>query len=831
VLPERHGVQIRLSVDGPDPSGGRAFTVDSRGDEGGDWTRHATGTLTPQAAPVTDDLVAWPPSGAEPVDLDAHHAATAASGLDHGPAFQGLRAAWRTGDEVFAEVTLPDGLADPGFGLHPALLAAALHLTGDGTGPQGLPLSWTGVRLLATGATSLRVRLTPVGTDAVAVLAADGSGEPVAAVDGLTLRPLTADRLDAARSAHRDSLYEVTWAPMPDAGTEPGTWAVIGGDTAPLAHALTAAGEPVDEHTDLEALIAAVDAGLPVPTCVAMTPAEHATTPREATHHTLDLLQKWLADDRFTASRLVLVTTGAVAGAPDDAVPDLVRAPAWGLVRSAQSEHPRRFVLADVDGDEKSLRMLPAAVATGEPQVVIRNGTATVARLARLTTPADAPGQPAFTPDSTVLITGGLGVLGGITARHLVTRHGVRHLVLTGRRGPATPGAEELREELTALGARVTVAACDVGDRAAVAALLAAHPVTAIVHTAGALDDSVIESLTPEHLDTVFAPKADGALHLHELTREHDLTAFVLFSAAAGVFGGPGQGNYAAANAFLDALARHRRAAGLPATSLAWGLWAEASGITGHLDDADVRRLARGGMVPLASDDGMALFDTACAAGATTAVPAALDLATLRANPEQVRPLLRALVPTPARRTARAADNGSDGAVPLTQRLAGLTEGEQDRALAHLVRTHTAAVLGFTGPEAVSADRAFKELGFDSLTAVELRNRLDAEVGTKLPATLVFDHPTPAALAAHLRTTVLAGHGTPAAAVLSELNRLTATISRLDPDDALVGDIRLRLRSLLSTWDDKEPEATADDLDSATLDDVFSIIDEELGNS
>ncbi|MEV0126770.1 SDR family NAD(P)-dependent oxidoreductase [Streptomyces sp. NPDC050703] len=830
VLPERDGVQLRLSLEGPDASGGRAFTVDSRGDEGGDWTRHATGTLTPQPAPVTDDLVAWPPGEAEPVDLEQHYATVTASGLDHGPAFRGLRAAWRKGDEVFAEVTLPDGLTDTGFGLHPALLDAALHATGLGTGSQGLlPFSWAGVRLLATGATSLRARLTPAGVDTVAVLVTDGSGEPVAAVDELSLRPLSADQLNAARSAHRDALFEVTWAPMPDAAPETGTWAVIGGDTARLAHALTAAGEPVDEHTDLAALLAAVDAGLPVPRCVAVTPGENATTPRETAHHTLDLLQKWLADDRFTATRLVLVTSGAVPAGPDDAVPDLVRAPAWGLVRSAQSEHPERFVLADVDGEEKSLRRLPAAVATGEPQVVIRNGTATVARLARLTAPADTPEQPAFTPESTVLITGGLGVLGATTARHLVTRHGVRDLVLTGRRGPATPGADELRRELAGLGARVTVAACDVGDRAALAALLAEHPVTAVVHTAGTLDDSVIESLTPRHIDTVFAPKADAALHLHELTRDQNLTAFVLFSAAAGVFGGPGQGNYAAANAFLDALAQHRRAQGLPATSLAWGLWAEASGITGHLDDADVQRMARGGMTPLSNATGMALFDAAQATGTATAVPAALDLTTLRADPEQVRPLLRGLIPTPLRRAARTGDGTTT--VPLAQRLAGLTEAEQDRALVQLVRTHTAAVLGFTGPEAVEAERAFKELGFDSLTAVELRNRLDAEVDSRLPATLVFDHPNPAALAAHLRTTVLTGDNTPAAEVLGELNRLSVTISKLDPNDALAGDIRLRLRSLLSTWDESESEAPKDDLTSATLDDVFDIIDEELGKS
>ncbi|WP_198550428.1 type I polyketide synthase, partial [Streptomyces silvensis] len=848
VLPERDGVQIRLSLDGPDTAGARAFTVDSRRDEGGDWTRHATGTLTAAAAPVTGGLVAWPPAEAEPVDLDPHHAAVAASGRDHGPAFQGLTAAWRKGDEVFAEAVLPDGLADEGFGLHPALLDAALHAVGLGVGSDGLPFSWAGARLVATGATELRVRLTPVGVDAVAVLVADGSGEPVAAVDELSLRPLTADQLDAARSAHRDSLFEVAWVPMPDTAPEPGTWAVVGGDTARVAHALTAAGEPVDEYRDLAGLRAAVDAGAPVPRWVAVEPGEGATTPREATHRTLGLLQRWLADDRFADARLVCVTSGAVAAGPDDDVPDLVRAPAWGLVRSAQSEHPGRFTLVDVtgpadlaegpagvvalpdaDGHEKSLRRLPAAVATGEPQIAVRNGTATVARLARLAVPAETSGRVPFTADSKVLVTGGLGVLGGLTARHLVTRHGVRDLVLTGRRGPATPGAEELRRDLAELGARVTVAACDVGDRDAVAALLAEHPVTAVVHTAGVLDDSVLESLTPEHVDKVFRPKADAALHLHELTRDADLTAFVLFSGAAGVFGSPGQGNYAAANAFLDALARHRRARGLPATSLAWGLWAEASGITGHLDAADVQRMARGGMNPLPSADGMALFDAVHTTGTAAAVPAALDLAALRAHPEQVPPLLRGLVPTTARRSARS--GGGAAPVPLAQRLAGLTEAEQDRALVQLVRTHTAAVLGFPGPDSVEAERAFKELGFDSLTAVELRNRLDAEVDTRLPATLVFDHPNPAALAAHLRTTVLADGGTPAAAVLDELNKLTVTIAKLDPDDVLAGDIRLRLRSLLSTWDESEPEAAADDLDSATLDDVFDIIDEELGKS
>ncbi|WP_203843811.1 type I polyketide synthase [Winogradskya humida] len=830
VMPEREGVQLRLSLDGPDGSGRRAFIVDSRRDEG-TWTRHATGRLAATAQAITDDLAAWPPSGAEPVDLTGHYAAVAASGLDYGPAFQGLRAVWRRDDEVYAEVALPDGVADNGFGLHPALLDAALHAIGLGARQEGLrlPFSWAGARLQATGATALRARVTPVRGDVVAVLLADGAGQPVAAVDELSLRAATADRLELAAAVHRDSLFEMTWVPMPDAAPGTGSWAAIGGGAGSAAHALRAAGMPVSEHGDVAGLLTAVEGGAPVPRYVIVAADENAATAYEATSRTLALLQEWLAADRLAPAQLVVVTRGAVAAGPDEDVPDLVRAPVWGLVRSAQSEHPGRFVLADVDGHEKSLRALAAAVPAGEPQFTIRDGVASCARLARLAPPAGTSGPVAFGPAGTVLITGGLGVLGAVTARHLVARHGVRDLVLTGRRGPGTPGAQELRRDLEELGARVAVVACDVGDRAAVAALLAEHPVTAVVHTAGVLDDGVVESLTPGQVAAVLRPKADAALHLHELTRDRELTAFVLFSAAAGVLGSPGQGNYAAANAFLDALAQHRRAAGLPATSLAWGLWAQASGITGHLGNADVQRMTRGGMVPLSSEDGMALFDTAHATGAAAVIPAAINLTALRANPEQVRPLLRGLVPTPARRNAQSGDDSA--AVTLGRRLTGLAEAEQDRLLVHVVRTHTAAVLGFEGPEAVEANRAFKELGFDSLTAVELRNRLDVAVGSRLPATLVFDHPTPAALAASLRATVFADRGTPAAEVLSDLNKLTITIAKLDSDDALAGDIRLRLRSLLSIWDEQQPEPDTDDLSSATFDNVFDIIDEELGKS
>nr|WP_318552260.1 beta-ketoacyl reductase [Kitasatospora fiedleri] len=328
-----------------------------------------------------------------------------------------------------------------------------------------------------------------------------------------------------------------------------------------------------------------------------------------------------------------------------------------------------------------------------------------------------------------MLITGGTGTLGRLVARHLRERHGIRHLLLLGRSAAEVDFDAE-------------VVACDVADRDALAAVLdaipAAHPLTAVVHAAGVLDDGVVASLTPARIDRVLRPKADAAWHLHELTKDLGLSAFVLFSSAAGVLGGPGQANYAAANAFLDALAVHRRALGLPGVSLAWGQWAEDSGLTGNLTDTDRKRLARAGVLPMPTDRALALFDLALGAAEPALVPARLDL-----SAASTRPLLSRLTRTrPARRTDRPG---------LGRELAALPETEQHSRVLALVTGQTAAVLGHTDTSAVSADRAFKDLGFDSLTAVELRNRLAAAAGVRLPATMVFDYPTPDALAGHLR--------------------------------------------------------------------------------
>ncbi|MFB7507991.1 type I polyketide synthase, partial [Streptomyces broussonetiae] len=456
---------------------------------------------------------------------------------------------------------------------------------------------------------------------------------------------------------------------------------------------------------------------------------------RAGVRELLSQVQEWLADDRFAETTLVVATSGA--GGPEG-VTDPGAAAAWGLIRSAQSEHPDRLVLADLDDTDASRRLLPSAVASGEPQLALRNGMSNVPRLVRA--PRAAEAAPADWSGG-VLVTGGTGALGRLVARHLVTAHGAERLVLLSRSGPEGPGAAELGEELTALGAQVTIVACDAADRTALARVLDEHPVRAVVHTAGVLADAVLTSLTPERLDTVLRPKLDAAWNLHELTRERPLTAFVLFSSAAGLLGSPGQSGYAAGNTFLDALAVHRRSLGLPAVSLAWGAWAGSGGMADRLGDTDSRRMASGGVLALDAEAGLALFDTGVGRDEPVLLPARLDLAPREAA--RVAPLLRSLVRAP-RRTG----SGASAAVSALRReLAGLAPKERTERLLRLVRDEAGAVLGI---EELANELPFKDLGFDSLTAVEFRNRLNEATGLRLTATLVFDHPTPAALTEHL---------------------------------------------------------------------------------
>ncbi|WP_064445427.1 type I polyketide synthase [Micromonospora sp. NBRC 110037] len=1179
VLPATGAVQVQVRVGPPADTGERSVTVHSRPEEDADaeWTRHAEGLLLPQLPAPTAVPGQWPPADAVEVDadLDAWYVQTAEGGLGYGPSFRGLRRVWRGDGEVYAEVALPEeASADASrFALHPALFDAALQASGvtallgdaaDTSGAGWMPFAFRSVALHAHGATRLRARLRPLGPDTVAVTLADTAGQPVATVESLTFRPVAAGRADEAAALRRTSVFHLDWTPLTDTGAAAGEarWALLGDDTLGLAGTLAAAGHPVRSHADLAALVAEIGESGDVPDVVLdlrsgaePDPQRAGEAAHDAARDALALVRQWLGEPRLERSRLVLHTRGAVGAAPGEAPCDLARATLWGLVRSAQSEHPGRFTLLDTDDAAASLAAVPAAVASGEPQLALRDGAPLVPRLARardagvLPLPADevpwrldvtekgtlenlallpgpeaggelpaghvlvgmrasglnfrdvvlalgmvpdqevlgnegagvvlgvgpgvadlAPGDrvmgifsgsfasaavtdrrlvtripdgwsytdaaavpvvfltawyglvelarlragesvlvhaaaggvgmaavqiarhlgaevygtagpgkwPALRDtgfddahlassrsldfadefahrtggrgvdvvlnalrgeyvdaslrlladggrfvemgktdkrdprrvaadhpgvsyqvfdlieagpekigamlgelmalfaagalrplprrtwdvrrapeafrflsqarhvgklalsipqaprlDGTVLVSGATGTLGALLCRHLVTAHGARQLLLVSRRGPDAEGADELLADLKALGADVSIVAADLADPDAVADVLSMvdrrHPLRAVVHAAGVLDDATVESLTPDRLAAVLRPKVDVAWNLHRATLGHDLSAFVLFSAAAGVFGGPGQGNYAAGNAFLDALAEHRRALGLPAVALAWGRWAQASGMTGHLDSADIRRLDRGGMAALSDAEGLALFDAFWRSERATIMPA--KIATGVAAPgSPVHPLLTNLVRAAGRRAA--AGEAADGQA-YAETLRALPDDKRVRALRDLVLAHVAVVLGHGDPAGIEPTRAFRELGFDSLTAVELRNRLGAATGLRLPATLVFDNPTPEALAVHLagQFAPVSPAGEPSAAG-RELDRLEAALVGLDPADDEFRRITDRLHGLLGRLTERQADADGDDdLESATAENIFDLIDRELETS
>ncbi|GAB1639958.1 hypothetical protein KRMM14A1259_03810 [Krasilnikovia sp. MM14-A1259] len=761
IIPAGGEMQVQVVLGADDGQGRRDVQVFARPAEPGTpWTPHATGLLASAALDVAPDpdLAAWPPRSAEPVDVDGIYAAFEAGKLQYGPAFRGLRAAWRRGGDVYAEVALPDAVAAEAgaFGLHPALLDAVLQanalLTGAEPGEPGqvrLPFAWTGVRLHAAGASVLRARLRRDGHGNLILTAADAVGAPVVSVDSLVTRPVAVDHLSAGADAGvRDALFAVDWVPvtLPDA-EPPEDWALVGTD--PFGTGLTR----TFDHADGDLPGAAV-------LCLTGDGARNAW---RVTTDALDLVQAWIADDRLESVPLLVLTRGAVPALAGEDVTDLAAAAARGLLRSAQSENPGRLILADIDAGT-DLATLAAALHSGEPELAVR-GRVTYGR--RLVRPA-AP-EPAAMPGGTgtALVTGGTGTLGGLVAKHVVSTGRASAVTLLSRSGPAAAAASGLAAELATLGADVRVLAGDAADRGALAAVIGGspHPLRSVFHTAGVLDDGVVTALTGERLAAVMRPKADAAWHLHELTAHLDLDHFVLFSSAAAVFGAPGQGNYVAANSFLDAVAAHRRAAGLPATSLAWGLWADVSGLTGQLSDGERARMSRNGITALSAHEALTLMDLAVSRDEAVLVPARLDVAGLRlhaARGGDVPPLWRALVGGPARRTAASA--AAAAADSLRQRLAALSPAEGAAVLLELARTHIAAVLGHASGDAIEPRRAFSDLGFDSLTAVDLRNRLNAATGLRLPATLVFDYPNPGALAAHLRERLLGEQASAASA-------------------------------------------------------------------
>jgi mycoketide-CoA synthase len=1117
VLPGEGAVALQVLVSAPGEQGERELSIHSRpeaaeDEEPAEWILHAQGLLAQEAGETPGPLTAWPPRGAEPLDVDDLYERLADIGLEYGPAFQGLTAAWRAGEDLYAEVSLAAEQREEAarFAIHPALLDAALHtaaLAAEDGAPM-LPFSWSGVSLRAVGAQSLRVKLSPKGPSEVSLDLADADGTPLARVDSLALRAIDPSQLQGASPRKQDGLLAIEWrepsADAPGEGPQTDTWRL--------------------EQSE----------------------GSGAQAAREAAQAALEAIQAHLADESKADARLAILTEGAVA-AREGEFADPAGASVWGLVRSAQSEHPGRFVLVDTDGTEASEGALQAALSGAEePQLALREGAALAPRatpaqglgnslipppgpwkldpgkggsledLALVPNPdaerplgigevriemraaglnfrdvlmalglypgkaaigsegagivtevgaavgdlapgdrvmgliADAfaplaiaersllaplpegwsfeqaaavptvfstayyglhdlaglgagervlvhaaaggvgmaavqiarhlgaevfvtaspakwgaleamgiardriassrdldfkekflgatggqgmdvvlnslagdfvdaslallprggrfqemgktdireaealstehPGVSyrafdlaeagperlgeilaallalfesgalghspiaawdmrrapeafrhlregrnvgkvvleaprALDPDKTVLITGATGGLGALVSRHMA-EHGARHLLLLSRSGPEAEGAAELGAELEGLGATATIAACDVSQRDQLEELLdsipAEHPLGAVIHAAGTLEDGTVEAMSAEQLEHVFAPKADAAWHLHELTEKADLSAFVTFSSAAGVLGGPGQANYAAANAFLDALAQNRRAKDLAGTSIAWGLWGTGSGMTSHLAEADLARMARSGIEALSAEQGLALLEEAMRADLPTPLALGLSRAGLRtqASAGALPPILSGLVRAPKRREAAS---GS-----LATKLAGLAEAEREAHVLELVRAEVAAVLGHGSAQEIDPAKAFKDLGFDSLAAVELRNRLGQAAGLRLPATVVFDHPSPAALASFLLAEVgvedSAGGATPAGAIEVGLDRLESVLAQVDSEDQRES-VAARLREFLVALEPVDP----DDLGEATDEEMFEHLDQRLG--
>ena len=822
VLPAEGALTLQVIADGADGT----VRVFARAEDDEQWTRYASARLA-NAAPAAADLgwaAAWPPPGAEPLAFEDAYGRLADLGYAYGPAFRGARGAWRSGEDLYVEAVLPQEAHTEGFGLHPALLDTSFHpyIAQSGSAELRVPFAFEDVRISATGATEIRVRIRTLGEDRLSLDVADAAGRPVLGIGALHVRTLTAAALPGGSG------------PAAYCGLD---WVELAGQAADDGSAWVSIGAPVAEapgYATLVGLAMAIGSGTRADFAV-LPVVDHGPDPltaaRAATAEVLAILRGWIAEPRFDSVRLV------VAADPDNPATAAV----WGLVRAAQIEHPGRFVLlgGELDGlSAAALGRLAGAVAGGEHQLAVREERILVPRAARRVPANEAT---ADLTAGTVLVTGATGELGGLIAERLVERHGAQRLLLVSRRGAAAPGAAELVARLERLGAEAVIEACDVADGEALAklvdALPADRPLIGVVHAAGVLDDATLEGLSPERFDKVFRPKVDAAWRLHELSREHPVRLFVLFSSIAGVLGNAGQGNYAAANAFLDALAAHRRGLGLPATTIAWGLWATESGMGAGLTSADEARLARLGISPLSEQQGIELFDAALGdpAGDALVLASRWNTAGLRArveNGEEIAGILRGLVRATARPRGAAAGSAgrAESGAGLGERLAGLPAAEARSVIVEIVRSHAAAVLSHGSTAAIEPDQPFSELGFDSLTAVDFRNRLNADAGLQLPATAVFDHPTVHRLADYLLAAVVGA----APSVHEQLSEALAKVGALleaagaglDADGRELAATALQTALLrLSGPADEDPAVLLGD---ASDEEIFAFIDGSL---
>jgi NAD(P)-dependent dehydrogenase (short-subunit alcohol dehydrogenase family) len=650
--------------------------------------------------------------------------------------------------------------------------------------------------------------------------------------------------------------YRVTWKPLAERGTPAlaGTWllAVPGDDShhervSLIRKALQDRGADVRiltvpradrSRASTTAQVSALVAGSPVAGVLSLLAADEqadVTHPALTAGLTGTVILLQALSDAGVAAPTWCATSGAVAVDDTEALGHPLQAQIWGAGIVAGLDDPLRWGgLVDLPPawDERVASRLCAVLAglAGEDQVAVRPAGTFGRRLVPARLGENTPVR-AWRPRGTVLITGGTGALGAHVARWLAGS-GAERLVLTSRRGAQAPGAAELVAELTGLGAQVSVVACDVADRTAVQRLIAGIPadipLTAVVHTAGVtVSDRPLVDSDLGDIAGVMAAKAAGAAHLDDLLASVPLDAFVLFSSGAGVWGNAGQCAYAAANAYLDALAQARRARGQAGTSVAWGAW-EGGGMV----DADAAtHLQRHGVRGMPAQQAITALQQVLDHDEAALVVARVDWQRFAElyNLSRPRPLLNEI----AEATAEPAAEADSGDTTLADRLATLTEPERDRELLQVVRTYAAGTLGHPTTDAVRASRPFRELGFDSLTAVDLRNRLNARTGLRLPVTAVFDYPTPIALARHLSAAMAPAWAPRTGTPLALLDEIEPSLSRVDDDDQTRQQVVGRLRGLLRLWERPGDITTDDGADLGTVsdDEMFELIDREFGVS
>jgi pimaricinolide synthase PimS1 len=784
LIPQDAGVQIQISVDQAAGDGRRSIAIYARPETSDDnvsasaWTCHASGVLgaTPRSnpAPRAGSQSTWPPIDAEPVDIDQLYERLAETGVEYDPDYRGLCAAWRSADEVLAEVRLSsEKVAEVDrFGVHVALLEPALHAmaieplshiadTDQAPGKPRMPFAWSDVTVHATGACCLRIAIAWSAPDEASITARDEADMLVFSAK-LTLREVPSELIAQARATTaQKSLFTLRWRQTEHTVTSAGpSLLLLCGDDAPLTERLRSAApdSKPQAHLDLTSILR-MRAANTTPKVVAGTSVlfdlahEHRSgdvvaDAHAVAHDVFTLVQSWLAEDQFASDRLVVITHGAIATSDGEPINDLAGTVAWGLLRSAQLENLGRLMLIDIDDADESWRVLPSIISGDELQIALREGQILIPRMQYSDVVGDAT-TTSLDPDRTVLITGGTGGLGELVARHVVAQHSVRSLVLTSRRGLNAHGARELQAELEQMGARVTIASCDVSQREelrrTLEAIPADFPLGAVIHAAGISEDGIVQSLTAESVHSVLRPKVDGAWNLHELTEGLNLRAFVLYSSIASVMGNPGAANYGAANAFLDALAVYRRTRGLSATSIAWGLWEQPSHLRSKLSTAHLERIGSLGIKSLPSAEGLDLFELAQRGDNPLQIAARLDFSVLRglAREGLLLPQLRDVV-----RAATHVSHGSSN--DLVKRLANASADERETIVRDFLSEELAVLLGHAAAETVDTECTFKELGFDSLAVVQLRNRLNAATGLSLPTTLVFNYPTPNALTCYI---------------------------------------------------------------------------------